>query len=68
MLTITRKQGESIILEINNEKIEVLISSFRDRCVRICIDAPKNVNIIRKELQESTTDKNLTVDKNTFTK
>ncbi len=50
MLTITRKQGESIILEIGNEKIEILVSSFRDRCVRLCIDAPKNVNIIRKEI------------------
>ena len=50
MLTITRKQGESIILEIGNEKIEILVSSFRDRCVRLCIDAPKNVNILRKEI------------------
>lgn len=53
MLTITRKQGESIIIEVGEEKIEVVVSSFRDRSVRLAINASDDVNILRKELLEN---------------
>lgn len=53
MLTITRKQGESIIIEVGEEKIEVVVSSFRDRSVRLAINASDNINILRKELLEN---------------
>ena len=50
MLTITRKQGESIIIEVGEEKIEVIVAaSRRDHSVRLAIKASDNVNIIRKE-------------------
>lgn len=55
MLTITRKQGETIVIEIGGEKVEVTVSSFRDRCVRITIDAPQNISIMRKELLDLNT-------------
>ena len=53
MLTITRKQGESIIIKVGEEKIEVVVSSFRDRSVRLAINASDDVNILRKELLEN---------------
>lgn len=53
MLTITRKRGESIIIEVGEEKIEVVVSSFRDRSVRLAINASDNINILRKELLEN---------------
>lgn len=53
MLTITRKEKESIILEVGEEKIEVIVAaSRRDHSVRLAIKASDNVNIIRKELLE----------------
>ncbi len=54
MLTLTRKENESIILEIGEEKIEVIVAaSRRDHSVRLAIKASDNVNIIRKELLEN---------------
>ena len=55
MLTITRKQGESVVIEVGGERVEVMVVSFRDRCVRITIDAPQNVSIMRKELLDLNT-------------
>ena len=53
MLTLTRKEKESIILEVGEEKIEVIVAaSRRDHSVRLAIKASDNVNIIRKELLE----------------
>lgn len=47
MLILTRKKGESIIIDGN---IEVKIVECEDGKVKIGIDAPKNVEILRKEL------------------
>lgn len=58
MLTITRKEKESIILEVGEEKIEVIVVDSRRRhSVRLAIKASDNVNIIRKELLENNNNK-----------
>lgn len=58
MLTLTRKEKESIILEVGEEKIEVIVAaSRRDHSVRLAIKASDNVNIIRKELLEKENNK-----------
>jgi carbon storage regulator (csrA) len=49
MLIITRKKGESLM--IGND-IEIVISKIDDGSVKIGIKAPKDVNILRKELYE----------------
>lgn len=49
MLIITRKKGESIMI---GDDIEITISKIDDGNVKIGIEAPKNVNILRKELYE----------------
>ncbi|WP_293983944.1 carbon storage regulator CsrA [uncultured Clostridium sp.] len=49
MLIITRKKGESIMI---GDDIEITISKIDDGSVKIGIEAPKNVNILRKELYE----------------
>lgn len=50
MLTLTRKQGEAIVIEVGGERVEVTVSAFRGRCVRITVDAPRHISIMRKEL------------------
>lgn len=50
MLILTRKQGESFIL---GENIEISIAEINGDRVRIAIDAPKDVKILRKELKEA---------------
>lgn len=49
MLIITRKKGESLMI---GDDIEITISKIDDGSVKIGINAPKNVNILRKELYE----------------
>ncbi|MBS4223189.1 carbon storage regulator CsrA [Lederbergia citrea] len=47
MLVLTRKKGESIQI---GEEIEITITSIKGDQVKIGINAPKNVEIHRKEV------------------
>lgn len=47
MLALTRKKGESLVIDNN---IEVTVLEVRGDQVKIGIKAPKNVQIYRKEL------------------
>lgn len=50
MLVLSRKNGESIVID---DKIEVKILSFSGDKVQIGISAPKEIKIIRSELKET---------------
>lgn len=47
MLVITRKKGESILI---GDNIEISISSIENGTVKLAINAPKDIQILRKEL------------------
>lgn len=47
MLVISRKKGQSIL--IGND-IEIQVVKAEDGSVKLAIDAPKDVSILRKEL------------------
>lgn len=47
MLVVSRKQGESIII---GENIELKILEISEGSVRIGIEAPKSIRVLRKEL------------------
>ncbi|WP_274654193.1 carbon storage regulator CsrA [Paenibacillus humicola] len=47
MLILTRKKGQSIII---NNNIEIVISAIDGDQVKIGINAPEEVNILRKEV------------------
>ncbi|OOM79983.1 carbon storage regulator CsrA [Clostridium sp. BL-8] len=49
MLIITRKKGESFMI---GDDIEIVINKIEDGSVKIGINAPKDVSILRKELYE----------------
>ncbi|NRY60075.1 carbon storage regulator CsrA [Clostridium beijerinckii] len=49
MLIITRKKGESLMI---GDDIEIIISKIDDGSVKIGINAPKSVQVLRKELYE----------------
>lgn len=49
MLVLSRKQGESIHI---GESVVVTLVDIRGDKVRIGIDAPKDMNIVRTELKE----------------
>ncbi|MFW2487072.1 carbon storage regulator CsrA [Clostridium chromiireducens] len=49
MLIITRKKGESLMI---GDDIEIIISKIDDGSVKVGIKAPKNIEILRKELYE----------------
>ncbi|MGN0710626.1 MAG: carbon storage regulator CsrA [Anaerovoracaceae bacterium] len=50
MLILTRKQGESFML---GDDIEICVSEINGDRIRIAIDAPKDVKILRKELVDA---------------
>lgn len=55
MLIITRKKGESLMI---GDDIEITISKIEDGSVKIGIDAPKDMTILRKELYEAVEEEN----------
>lgn len=55
MLIITRKKGESLMI---GDDIEIIVSKIDDGSVKIGIKAPKNVEILRKELYEEVEQEN----------
>lgn len=50
MLIITRKLGEGISI---GDNVELVINEITDGKVKIAIEAPKEVKILRKELVEA---------------
>lgn len=56
MLVLTRKPGQSIII---NDNIEVTILEVKGDAVRIGVEAPKNVAIYRHEIYEEIKKENL---------
>ena len=71
MLVLKRKAGESIIVADN---IEIKIIEVEEGRIKIGIDAPKEVIIIRKEVLDETKSENKTaaqsrnIDKSALTK
>ena len=55
MLVITRKKGESILID---KDIEVTVVKSEDGVVKLAINAPKNIRILRKELYKEITEEN----------
>lgn len=60
MLTLTRKEGQTIALSINTGegRITIKVASLRGNRVRLAIDAPDAVKILRGELIEDDTPEN----------
>lgn len=50
MLVLTRKEGQAIVI---NENIVITITQIRGDKLRIGIDAPKDVIVHRKEVQDA---------------
>jgi len=50
MLTLERKEGESIVLYNDELEIEVVIQTVKNGRVKVQIDAPDEINIVRKEI------------------
>ncbi|MFD0617377.1 carbon storage regulator CsrA [Paenibacillus sp. GCM10027629] len=50
MLILTRKKGQSIII---NDEIEIIISAVEGDQVKVGINAPKSMKIYRKEVVEA---------------
>lgn len=55
MLILSRKKNESIVID---GKIEVQVIDIGDGRVRIGVDAPKNMEIHRKEIYEKINEEN----------
>ncbi|MDH5180867.1 MAG: carbon storage regulator [Gammaproteobacteria bacterium] len=54
MLTIERKEEETIILETSDGPITILVSKAQHGRVKLSIDAPKEVKISRGEHKHNT--------------
>ena len=56
MLVVTRKQGESILI---GDDIEISVSKIEDGSVKIAIQAPREMAILRKELYKEVEKENI---------
>lgn len=56
MLVITRKLGEAILI---GDDIEISISKIEDGSVKLAINAPKEMAILRKELYKEVETENI---------
>ena len=52
MLVLDRKDGESIIIKNDEHTIEVKLSKDKKGRYKLCVDAPDEFDIIRKEAQK----------------
>lgn len=55
MLIITRKKGESLMI---GDDIEITVSKLEDGSVKLGIQAPRDITILRKELYEAVEEEN----------
>lgn len=55
MLVIGRKKGESLLI---GDDVEITIIKIENGSVKIAINAPKEIEILRKELYIEVTDEN----------
>lgn len=55
MLVITRKKGESLLI---GDNIEITIAKLDDGSVKLAINAPKEMRILRKELYNEVKEEN----------
>ena len=55
MLVVKRKQGESIKI---GDDIEITIVKLEDNTVKIAIEAPKDIKILRSELYKEILEEN----------
>jgi len=55
MLVIGRKKGESLLI---GDDVEITIIKIENGSVKIAINAPKKIGILRKELYKEVTDEN----------
>ena len=50
MLVLERKEGESIVIQNDEHFIEVMLTKDKKGRYKLCIDAPDEFDIFRKEL------------------
>lgn len=55
MLVITRKKNESILI---GDNIEVVVVKIDEGSVKLAINAPKDIKILRKELYKEVIEEN----------
>ncbi len=60
MLVVTRKQGQGIKI---GEDIEITIVKIDDNSVKVSINAPKEVKILRSELYKEVEEENINASK-----
>ena len=56
MLVITRKKGESLLI---GDDIEITVVKLDDGSVKLAIDAPRDITILRKELYKEEEQENM---------
>ena len=50
MLSLTRRVGETLIINVGGQKIEITVLGVNGSQVRIGTEAPRDVSIVRKEI------------------
>lgn len=51
MLTLSRKVGQAIVITIGGQRVRVIVGPMRKGNTRLHIEAPREVRILRAELE-----------------
>lgn len=57
MLVMTRREGESLVLEFGKEHVEITVHQIKNRNIRLRIGADDSVRVVRKELLKEAKEK-----------
>lgn len=52
MLVLMRRVGERLFIDTSEGRITITITETRSTCVRVGIDAPKGMSIVREEIDQ----------------
>ncbi len=51
MLTLSRKPGQMLVLDLDGQQsIRILVTAVRGKQVKLAVDAPRHIQVLRDEL------------------
>ena len=54
MLILSRREGESLILETADGPVEIVLLEYKGGQTRVGVEAPTSVKVLRRELVDAT--------------
>lgn len=57
MLVLTRKKGDKIIIQFNDQQVDIMVTEIGKGQVKLGVNAQKEIKVFRSELVEGNNEK-----------